>query len=118
MTMRPQSVPRSFMTRCTQASSKAWPLSKQPENEKKGRIENEARQKHNAKGIDPFVTGAQDEKSCGEPRRVCRSNFVCPGGLLCAAESVNAIEQSATGRSNRLEASRAGVGQSGLSPAG
>src|SRR5712692_6772682 len=122
MIMRPQSVPHSFMTRFTQASSKTKPLSKQPamkdQIEKKGRSENEKRQKHDAHGADPFISRGQDETSCAEPRCVCSSNLVCVGGLLCAAEPVRAIKQPATARSNRLEAGRASVRQSGLNATG
>ena len=62
MIMRPQSVPHSFMTRFTQASSKTKPLSKQSgtknQSEKKGRSENEKRQKHAASGIGPYILAA------------------------------------------------------------
>src|SRR5713101_2456548 len=104
MIMRQQSALHSFMTRFTRASSKTRPLSKQRGNEKKGGNENEKRRKHDAQRIDPFISGAQDEKSCSVPRRVCISDPVCTSGLLCAAESIRAIELPATSGSNRLEA--------------
>src|SRR2546427_12154878 len=99
MTTRPQSVPHSFMTRFTQASSKSKPLSKQPamkdQIEKKGRSEHEKRQKHDASGIGPYISSASDEKSRAVPRSLCSYDLVCAAGVLMAAESGRASDQPA-----------------------
>src|SRR5947208_3640399 len=114
MIMRPQSVSHSFMTRFTQASSKSKPLSKQPamkdQIEKKGRSENEKRQKHDAHGADPFISRGQDEKNYLKCRSVHVSDCVRVGGVLCASEPIGTIKQSATSGSNGLEAGRASLG--------